>query len=97
MQKDDHKVVLSIDGGGIKGIVPLVILDHVIEKLKAIDRHDVLQDVIDLFAGSSTGSIICAALMHKKRNGQVQFDVRQLLVVYLSEGNHVFKREFSDA
>lgn len=97
MGKKRYKVVLTIDGGGIKGIVPLVILDHIIDNFKAIGRNVVVPDLVDLFAGSSTGSVICAALMQKKRNGKMQYKVRDVLNLYLNKGPQIFKREFSDA
>jgi patatin-like phospholipase/acyl hydrolase len=69
-----YKVVLTIDGGGIKGIVPLVILDHIIENFQAIGKKVIIPDLVDLFAGSSTGSVICAALMQKKRTRVLDYD-----------------------
>lgn len=97
MEKRKYKVVLSIDGGGVKGIVPLVILDHIVENFKSIGVNVVLPDLIDLFAGSSTGSIICGALMHKTRQGKSQFSVREVLDIYLTKGGQIFKKEFSES
>jgi len=97
MRNKRYKVVLTIDGGGIKGIVPLVILDHIIDNFKAIGRKVIVPDLVDLFAGSSTGSVICAALMQKKRNGKVQFKVRDVLNLYLNKGPQIFKKEFSES
>jgi len=92
-----YKVVLTIDGGGIKGIVPLVILDHIIENFQAIGKKVIIPDLVDLFAGSSTGSVICAALMQKKRNGKIQFSARDVLDLYLNKGPQIFKKEFSES
>lgn len=97
MKTKNYKVVLSIDGGGIKGIVPLVILDHIVENFKAIGKRVSIPDLVDLFAGSSTGSIICAALMQKSRSGKSLFQVRDVLNLYLHKGNHIFKKEFSES
>lgn len=97
MEKGNYKVVLSIDGGGIKGIVPLVVLDHIIENFRAIGKKVIIPDLVDLFAGSSTGSVICAALMDKKRNGEMKFSVRDVLDLYINKGPQIFKKEFSDA
>lgn len=97
MRNREYKVVLSIDGGGIKGIVPLVILDHIVENFKGIGKKVIIPDLVDLFAGSSTGSVICAALMHKKRNGKVQFKANDVLQMYLTKGNQIFKKEFSES
>lgn len=97
MRNKRYKVVLTIDGGGIKGIVPLVILDHIIENFRAIGKRVIVPDLVDLFAGSSTGSVICAALMQKKRNGKIQFSARNVLDLYLNKGSQIFKKEFSES
>jgi len=97
MKNREYRVILSIDGGGIKGVVPLVILDHIIENFKAIGRNVMIPDLVDLFAGSSTGSIICAALMQKNRSGGMQFQVSDVLNLYLNKGNQIFKKEFSES
>jgi len=92
-----YKVVLSIDGGGIKGIVPLLILDHIVANFKSLGQRVVIPDLVDMFAGSSTGSIICAALMLKTRNGRQQFQVRDVLNLYLNKGKQIFRKEFSES
>lgn len=46
------KIVISIDGGGIKGIIPVRILSRI-----GIEKKD-----IDLIAGTSAGSIIASGL-----------------------------------
>jgi patatin-like phospholipase/acyl hydrolase len=97
MKMKNYRVILSIDGGGIKGIVPLVILDHIVENFKAIGRRVCIPDLVDLFAGSSTGSIICAALMQKSRSGKPLFHVRDVLNLYLHRGNDIFKKKFSES
>jgi patatin-like phospholipase/acyl hydrolase len=96
MRNKKYKVVLSIDGGGIKGVVPLVILDHIVENFRTIGKNVIIPDLVDLFAGSSTGSIICASLMHKTRGGQQQFKVKDVLQLYLKKGPQIFKKEFSE-
>jgi hypothetical protein len=58
------KRILSLDGGGIRGIFSLEILLHIQQLLrdhfKAPER--VLADHFDFFAGTSTGAIIAACL-----------------------------------
>lgn len=66
MKSNSQKRILSIDGGGIRGIVSLVILRRVEECLrrKAGDPNLVLSDYFDYVAGASAGSVIatCVAL-----------------------------------
>lgn len=96
MRNRKYRVVLSIDGGGIKGIVPLVILDHIVENFKAIGKKIIIPDLVDMFAGSSTGSVICASLMHKDRSGKQQYKVKDVMNLYLQKGPQIFKKEFSE-
>lgn len=55
------KLILSLDGGGIRGAATAHFLTLVENKLKA-DHQKTLRDCIDFYAGTSTGSIIALAL-----------------------------------
>lgn len=52
--------ILSIDGGGIRGIIPATILEYVENKLKEITKNKEarIADFFDLVAGTSTGGIL---------------------------------------
>jgi len=55
------KLILSLDGGGIRGAATSQFLTHVEESLK--NNHATqLRDCVDFYAGTSTGSIIALAL-----------------------------------
>ncbi|TKY68903.1 Patatin group A-3 [Spatholobus suberectus] len=54
--------ILSIDGGGIKGIIPARVLDHLDKALKARDPTATLAHYFDVIAGTSTGGLIAAML-----------------------------------
>lgn len=55
--------VLSIDGGGIKGLYPISILRHFEEALRKEHGDDVrIVDYADLICGTSTGGLIALAL-----------------------------------
>ena len=49
--------ILSIDGGGSRGIIPATILSCIQD-----DHHKSPLELFDLFAGTSTGGIICIGL-----------------------------------
>lgn len=58
-----RKLILSIDGGGIRGIIPLCVLARLEARLKAQRGEGAaLRDVFSLVAGTSTGSIIAAGI-----------------------------------
>lgn len=57
MYMDNSFKILSIDGGGIRGVYPAHILRCIEERLQ-VNLHD----TFDMIAGTSTGSIIAAGI-----------------------------------
>jgi patatin-like phospholipase/acyl hydrolase len=55
IDQKDYKI-LSIDGGGIKGLYSAIILERFEEEYGPLHRH------FDLICGTSTGGIIALAL-----------------------------------
>jgi patatin-like phospholipase/acyl hydrolase len=53
----EYRKILSIDGGGIKGVFPAAFLADIEETLE-----DPLHSYFDLIAGTSTGGIIALGL-----------------------------------
>ena len=49
--------IISIDGGGIRGYVPLTLIQYIQSRTRRP-----IHDSFELFAGTSTGAIICSAL-----------------------------------
>ena len=56
------KLILSIDGGGIRGAAVSQFLTRVEKQIQSIDPNTNLRDCVDFYAGTSTGSIIALAL-----------------------------------
>jgi patatin-like phospholipase/acyl hydrolase len=58
--KTDTLRILSIDGGGIRGIIPATILWYLEERLQERTNNPEarLSDFFDFFAGTSTGGIL---------------------------------------
>jgi len=54
--------ILSLDGGGIRGLVTTVMLERLEHKLKEHDPNKLLRDYFDIIAGTSTGSIIACGV-----------------------------------
>ncbi|WVZ17313.1 hypothetical protein V8G54_010295 [Vigna mungo] len=54
--------ILSIDGGGIRGLIPAVVLNHLEKSLQAWDKNALLADYFDVIAGTSTGGLMTALL-----------------------------------
>lgn len=58
--------ILSIDGGGIRGVYPAAILDYVQKR-----QEDPLYQYFDMIVGTSTGAIIALALALGKSTGEI--------------------------
>jgi patatin-like phospholipase/acyl hydrolase len=66
-------VILSLDGGGIRGIMPLVILKHIEEKIQyKVGTNYHLANFVDYIAGTSTGSIIASAMLIPKYQSSIK-------------------------
>ncbi len=76
---DDFVRILSIDGGGIRGIIPAMVLNTLLKGLKA-------QDVFHLIAGTSTGGIIACGLA--KPNPMT---LTEIIALYVEHGGEIFK------
>jgi len=75
--------ILSIDGGGIRGVFPAHILNCISKKLGV----NILQS-FDFIAGTSTGSIIAAAIAS-------EIDLEKTILMYKERGCEIFKRRRS--
>ena len=75
--------VLSIDGGGVRGVFAAKILSLMETKL-----HTNIYEDFDLIVGTSTGSIIAAAIAMK-------YDLTQLVEDYSESASKIFKKRMS--
>jgi hypothetical protein len=80
--------VLAVDGGGIRGIIPAVILSA----LQARLGTDLCQ-AFDLIAGTSTGGIIALGVGTRCNNGK-PYAPDQLVDMYVQNGPAIFKKNF---
>lgn len=62
------KYILSIDGGGIKGLIPCVFLYYL--DIFLSENGTNLHDFFDMYAGSSVGSLIVGAIAYEKMTGK---------------------------
>ena len=82
--------ILSIDGGGIRGIIPALILSEIEQR-----TGKPISDLFDLVAGTSTGAILATALslpsgdISGKKN---KYTARDIVQFYELDGKRVFSR-----
>jgi hypothetical protein len=78
--------VLSIDGGGIRGIIPAIILSEMQKRLGK-DLHN----AFDLIAGTSTGGIIALGIGTACNNGR-PYSPDELVDLYVQNGPAIFRK-----
>ena len=85
-----YKTILSLDGGGIRGLITARIL----QELEIRTKRPVCQ-LFDLIVGTSTGGILAAGLA-KPRNNQVEgpCSAEELVHLYSERGREIFSRSF---
>lgn len=85
--------ILAIDGGGIRGIVPAVVLGQLEETLQQITQNPDtrLVDYFDLFAGTSTGSMIIAGLLAPDSGGRPSYSAKEIVELYFDNAEIIFQ------
>jgi uncharacterized protein len=88
--------VLSIDGGGIRGLVPALVLEELERRLKAKGKSEPLHAYFDLIAGTSTGGILAAGLAapHPQDMTRPAATPAELVALYRDQGGDIFDRTF---
>lgn len=83
----EHKIatILSIDGGGMRGIMPAIILAE-IERCTGKP----VSELFDLVAGTSTGGILATCLLAPNDDGIPKFSAKDLVKIYQEDGPKIF-------
>jgi hypothetical protein len=84
---DTHVHVLSIDGGGIRGIIPAEILDYITARTGLA-----VHEMFDLVAGTSTGGIIALGVGTNCKSGTAPYTPRELVQLYVDNGAKIFPK-----
>lgn len=78
--------ILSIDGGGVRGIIPAIILSSIEER-----TGKPISQLFDLIAGTSTGGILALGLTKPDQSGKPEFSAAQLCSLYQREIPNIFR------
>lgn len=79
------KRILSIDGGGIRGIIPALVLAHLEDT-----TGKPVADLFDLVVGTSTGGILACALTRAGPLRRPLYSAHDLVDLYRERGHDVF-------
>jgi patatin-like phospholipase/acyl hydrolase len=91
MEERKKLKILSIDGGGLRGLVPLQIIKH-IETITGEEIHK----SFDLIAGTSTGGLLACALTFPDFEGidgdKRKYSLDDIEKIYTKKGSEIFPK-----
>ena len=85
--KRPFRRVLSIDGGGIRGIIPALVIAHLEQK-----TGQPASELFDLIVGTSTGGMLALGLALQGEEGAPQFNAKQMVKLYGVHGGEIFEQ-----
>jgi len=77
--------ILSIDGGGVRGIIPAVIL----EKIEQISQEKIA-NLFDFMFGVSTGTILITFMTTPDDHGNPKYSAEQITKIYKQKADEIF-------
>jgi predicted acylesterase/phospholipase RssA len=85
--------ILSIDGGGVRGIIPGVILQCLESELQELDGEEArLADYFDVITGTSTGGLITAMISAPNESGRPLYAAKDIVPFYLEHSSKIFPK-----
>lgn len=90
--------ILSIDGGGVRGLIPCLLLEEIERRLRSRGNSKPLHTIFDLIAGTSAGGIIALAMSLPRPNregtspGTAALETTQISALFSEVGLEIFPR-----
>lgn len=91
--KNKKKVrILSLDGGGIRGIIPATIINYIENYLKEKKPGTTIANHFDFISGTSTGGILTAIYLTPQDgdHNKAKYSASEALDFYVNEGYTIF-------
>lgn len=95
MQEAKKVRILSLDGGGIRGVIPATIIKYIEEQLilKTKNKDARIADYFDMIVGTSTGGMLTCFYLKPnpdKSGPSTQYRAEQALDLYVNQGIDIF-------
>ena len=80
--------ILSLDGGGLRGIIPVMVL-------KGIERRSGkrITDLFDMVAGTSTGGLIACGITVSDNGISPKYALEEIEKIYVENGKDIFPKK----
>jgi len=83
--------ILSIDGGGVRGVIPARILQGIEEKTRKR-----ISEIFDLVIGTSTGGLVALGLVMPNEQGKAKYKAADLVEFYKQKTPKIFSASIFD-
>ncbi|XVF42274.1 hypothetical protein PTKIN_Ptkin01aG0347700 [Pterospermum kingtungense] len=93
LETDGGKLItiLSIDGGGVRGLIPATILAFLESQLQKLDGPEArIEDYFDVIAGTSTGGLVTAMLASPDEQDRPLFPAQKIIDFYHEHSAKIF-------
>jgi patatin-like phospholipase/acyl hydrolase len=84
----ESRKILSIDGGGIRGLIPALVLRRIEGR-----TGKPIAELFDVIAGTSTGGILALGLTCPGEDGRPRYTAADLAEMYVQDGTTIFPQE----
>ena len=82
--------ILTIDGGGIRSVIPAMILRHIEKGLQKRNSNYQLSDFFDLFVGTDMGGLLASVLVVPGDGGRAKYSTNDALEIFTKKGQAIF-------
>jgi len=82
--------ILSVDGGGMRGVIPARVLRELRRRLDAAGERRTFAELFDLIAGTSTGALLALGVSLRDRSGGERYSADDLVDLYERRGKEIF-------
>ena len=94
-EPNDRFRILSVDGGGMRGLIPARVIENLEQRLQAQAGPDArVVDYFHMFAGTSTGGLVALSLTVPEQPGgdRPKVSASELAELYTRDGKGIFHR-----
>ena len=96
-EKQTMVTILSIDGGGIRGLLPARVLQEIRRRLDLIGERRPFSQLFDLVAGTSSGALTALAIALPDKDGAERYSASEIVELYTRRGTEIFPPSFRSA
>lgn len=87
--------LLTISGGGVRGVIPMRILVEIEKYIQEYDEFEHISDLFDLCVATSIGSVLVAGLLIVDENNKPIYTAEEMLKIFLDNVKPIFSDKWT--